>query len=158
MLTTGITHLFKCLYLYILQDIQWNNILYVISQTGLILLCICIVWLCRHSTLGQCPLRLRQNDNIMSYPLDKMAWMKSFVFWVEILWILSLRVQMTINQHVDNGFAPNRRQAIIWTNVDAIHWRISAATLGGLCQSIVLVMKYLFTVSNLYQHKPDTNM
>ena len=30
----------------------------------------------------------------------------------------------------DNGLAPNRWQAIIWTNVDPIHWRIYAA-LGG---------------------------
>ena len=30
----------------------------------------------------------------------------------------------------DNGLAPTRRQAIIWTNTDPIHWRIYAA-LGG---------------------------
>ena len=30
----------------------------------------------------------------------------------------------------DNGLAPNRRQAIVWTNADKIHWRIYAA-LGG---------------------------
>ena len=29
-----------------------------------------------------------------------------------------------------NGLAPNRRQAIIWTNADPIHWPIYAA-LGG---------------------------
>ena len=28
---------------------------------------------------------------------------------------------------LDNGLAPNRRQAIIWTNVDPIHWRMYAA-------------------------------
>ena len=26
-----------------------------------------------------------------------------------------------------NGLAPNRRQAIIWTNDDTVHWRIYAA-------------------------------
>ena len=31
---------------------------------------------------------------------------------------------------LDNGLAPYRRQAIIWTNADLIHWRIYAA-LGG---------------------------
>ena len=31
---------------------------------------------------------------------------------------------------LDNGLAPNRRQAIIWTNADPIQWRIYAA-LGG---------------------------
>ena len=29
-----------------------------------------------------------------------------------------------------NGLAPNRRQAIIWTNADLVHWRLYAA-LGG---------------------------
>ena len=28
---------------------------------------------------------------------------------------------------LDNGSAPNRRQAIIWTNADPIQWRIYAA-------------------------------
>ena len=31
---------------------------------------------------------------------------------------------------LDNGLAPNRRQAIIWTNADQIYWRVYAA-LGG---------------------------
>ena len=31
---------------------------------------------------------------------------------------------------LDNGLAPNRRQAIIWTNADPINWLIYAA-LGG---------------------------
>ena len=26
------------------------------------------------------------------------------------------------NIELDNGLAPNRRQAIIWTNADPIHW------------------------------------
>ena len=30
----------------------------------------------------------------------------------------------------ENGLAPTRRQAIIWTNVDRIHWRIDVAQ-GG---------------------------
>ena len=28
---------------------------------------------------------------------------------------------------LDNGLAPNRRQPIIWTNADPIHWRVYAA-------------------------------
>ena len=31
---------------------------------------------------------------------------------------------------LDNGLAPNRRQAIIWTNADLFHWRIYVAQ-GG---------------------------
>ena len=39
-----------------------------------------------------------------------------------------LRVQLTKSSIVlDNGLAPNRRQAIIWTNADPIDWRMYAA-------------------------------
>ena len=31
---------------------------------------------------------------------------------------------------LDNGMAPNRHQAFIWTNADPVHWRIYEA-LGG---------------------------
>ena len=34
----------------------------------------------------------------------------------------------------DNGLAPTTRQAIIWTNVDPIHWRIYAALGVDGCQ------------------------
>ena len=83
-----------------------------------------------------------QQPNINSFPLDKMATfsqtvfsdafslIKSFLFGLTFPWSLFLRVQLTIAQHwfgSDNGLAPNRRQAIIWTNADSIHWRIYAA-------------------------------
>ena len=64
---------------------------------------------------------------------DAFLWMKSFLFWLKFHRSLFLRVQLTITQHWfgwDNGLAPNRRQAIIWTNAGLIHWRIYAA-LGG---------------------------
>ena len=35
-----------------------------------------------------------------------------------------------IDNKPDNGLAPNRRQAIIWTNADPIHRRIYAALEG----------------------------
>ena len=76
-------------------------------------------------------------------PLDKMAaisqtmfsgafsWMKSFVFWLKFHWNVLLRVQLTATHPgSDNGLAPNRRQAIIWTNADLINWRIYAALVG----------------------------
>ena len=43
-------------------------------------------------------------------------------------WSLFIRVQLTIG--LDNGLALNRRQAIIWTNADPVHWYIHAA-IGG---------------------------
>ena len=60
---------------------------------------------------------------------DAFSWMKSFVFWLIFHWSLFLSVQLTITQHcfIDNGLASYRRQAIIWTNADPIHWRIYAA-------------------------------
>ena len=44
---------------------------------------------------------------------------------------LFLRVQFTKNNiGLDNGWAPNKREAIIRTNADPIHWRIFATLLG----------------------------
>ena len=62
-------------------------------------------------------------------PLDKMAaisqtifsdafsWMKSFVFWLKSDW----------NLYNWQWLALNRRQAIIWSNVDPVHWGMYAA-------------------------------
>ena len=64
---------------------------------------------------------------------DAFLCMKSFVLWLKFHWNLLLPAQLTITQHwLNNGLklAPNRRQAIIWTNADPIHWRIYGA-LGG---------------------------
>ena len=44
------------------------------------------------------------------------SWMKIFDFRLKFYWSLFLRVQYAIIVS-DNGLAPNRRQAIIWTNV-----------------------------------------
>ena len=42
-----------------------------------------------------------------------------------------LRVQLTITSiGLDNGLAPNRLQAIIWTNADTIYWCIYVALEG----------------------------
>ena len=63
---------------------------------------------------------------------DTFSWMKCFVCWFKFHWSLFLRVQLTITSNgLDNGLAPNRRQAIIWTNADPIHRRIYAALEGG---------------------------
>ena len=57
-----------------------------------------------------------------------------------------------------NGLAPNRRQAITWTNVDRVHWRIYAARGGGLTLRVPTVMfaKY-FPVSNGFHIKGHVN-
>ena len=80
------------------------------------------------------------HNKLNSSPLDKLtaisqtiisdaySWMKSFVFCLKFHRSLFLRVPLTITSiGLDNGLTPNRRQAIIWTNADSIHWRIYAA-------------------------------
>ena len=47
---------------------------------------------------------------------------------------------------LDNGLALNRRQAIIWTNVAPIHWRIYAAPGGDELISIALSMMASFMI------------
>ena len=50
-------------------------------------------------------------------------------FRFKFYWNLFLRVQY-VSVGSSNGLAPNRRQAVIWTNADPVHQRINAA-LGG---------------------------
>ena len=60
---------------------------------------------------------------------DAFSWKESFVFWLKFHWSLFLRILLTNNPStgLENGLAPNRRQDIVWTNADQIHWRIYAA-------------------------------
>ena len=50
--------------------------------------------------------------------------LKNVVFCGIFLLRLFLRDQLAVNISSENGVAPNRRQAIIWTNADPIHWSI----------------------------------
>ena len=70
---------------------------------------------------------------------DAFLWMKSFVFLLKFHWNLFLRVQLTIVPSIvsDNGLVPNRRQAIIWTNADPVHWRIYVALGGDKLRSLL---------------------
>ena len=62
---------------------------------------------------------------------DAFSWMKMY-FDENFSEVCSLESNFQLpNNGLDNGLAPNRRQAIIWTNVDPIHWRIYAALGGG---------------------------
>ena len=59
---------------------------------------------------------------------DSFSWMKSIIFWLKFHWRLFLMAKLTNNCiGLDIGLAPNRRQAIVWTNADQIHWCIYAA-------------------------------
>ena len=86
-----------------------------------------------------------KNINIWTrIPLDKMvaislkilsdafSWMKSFLYLgsnsTEVYYLWSN--WQSSSTGLDNGLVPARRQAIIWTNGDPIHWHIYA-TLGA---------------------------
>ena len=57
---------------------------------------------------------------------DAFSWMKIFIIFTKIS--LKFVPQLTkLSIGLDNGLAPNRRQAIIWTNAGLIYWRIYAA-------------------------------
>ena len=56
---------------------------------------------------------------------------EKFCILFEFHWSLFLRVPFTIFQlGLDNGLAPIRLQAIIWTNAHPVHWRIYEALRG----------------------------
>ena len=62
---------------------------------------------------------------------DAFSWMKRVLFWLKLHRSFFVRVQLTVLCiGLDNGSAPNRRQAIIWTKADPIYWRIYAALRG----------------------------
>ena len=49
----------------------------------------------------------------------------------------------------NNGWAPNRRQAIIWTNADPIHWCIYAALGGDKFNSLIYYLPHMPVGINL---------
>ena len=77
------------------------------------------------------------------------------------IWILLCKVcsqgynQQYFNTGSDNGLALNRRQAIILTNADPVHWRIYAALGGYDSVSQQILHKYSLTnlVCSSLQHK-----
>ena len=59
---------------------------------------------------------------------DAFSWIQSFVFRLKFHRSSFLRVLFTMTQRWFRWWlVPNRRQSIIWTNADLIHWRIYAA-------------------------------
>ena len=77
-------------------------------------------------------------------PLDKMtaisqttfsntfSWMKRFYFDSSFTEVCSQGSNWQYSSiGSDDGLAPTRRQAIIWTIADPIHWRMYAALWGG---------------------------
>ena len=73
-------------------------------------------------------LRPRQMDTLSQTTFPQhFSSMKIVVFWLKFRWNMFARVQLTIIRHWYNALAPNRRQAIIWTNDGLVWWRIYAS-------------------------------
>ena len=69
------------------------------------------------------------NISVNHSPLDKMAAISQTILSDTIYWMIILYFDYSFTEVfflmvLDNGLAPNRRQAIIWTNTDPIHCRI----------------------------------
>ena len=54
--------------------------------------------------------------------------MKKFDFWLKF--VPKGPIDNSYSIDLDNGLAPNRRKAIIWSNAVPIHWHIYAALWG----------------------------
>ena len=81
---------------------------------------------------------------------DGVSWMKSFVLWLQFNSSMFLMVQLTITSiGLDNGLGPNKRQAIILTSNDWIHWRLYAA-LCGVCVCVVVVVVVVGIIAVLW--------
>ena len=78
-----------------------------------------------------CPHLEPRGELIAQYQPPMSFRYKMHVFRLKFLWNLFLGVKSTIYQHWfrDNGLAPTRRQAIIWTN-DGLEYRCIYASLG----------------------------
>ena len=70
-----------------------------------------------------------QNGSHFTLNTFKCIFMITFAFRFGFPWSLFLRAQLT-SIGSGNGLAPNRWQAITWTNAYSVHWRIYVA-LGG---------------------------
>ena len=100
-------------------------------------------------------------------PLDKMAaiskttfsnafsWMKSFVFMIILLKFVSREGSSWQYRSIcsSNVLAPNRRQAITWTNADPVHQRIYAALGGDELTCIIAMQSCNFNTSSPSQNR-----
>ena len=69
------------------------------------------------------------------------SWMENFEFWLKFHRKLIPRVPLTITSiGLNNGLVPNRRQAIIWTNVHPILW----CTYGTNGTELTLCLPYFY--------------
>ena len=89
-----------------------------------------------------------QDDHHFTYDIFKcILLLKSFVFWLKFHWSLyEWSNWQWPNIGLNNALAPNRRQAIIWTNADPIHWLMYAAVGGDevkvLCYAAQAIYSY----------------
>ena len=85
-------------------------------------------------------LRPRQNGRHFSDDIFKCIFINE-KFCISILISLKFVPRGPIaSSGSGNGLAPNRRQAITWTNADPVHWRIYAALEGD---GVMAVIRYV---------------
>ena len=105
--------------------------------------------------------RPRQNGRHVADDISSaFSWMKIFEFRLKFHWIMFLTVNWQYGSiGSDDGLAPTRRQAIIWTNDGQVWWRIYASLgLNELSNLITIklwanITKY--TVIRHNRHSPD---
>ena len=77
---------------------------------------------------------------------------------ISLKFVLGVSNWQEPNVCLENSLGPNRREAIIWTNTDPIHWRIYAALGGG---ELILFLgyrhQYLFHCDFHYEIKLSKN-
>ena len=78
---------------------------------------------------------------------NAFSWMKMYELRLRFHWSLFLSVPLTIS-HIDsdNGLAPTRWQAIIWTNDGIVYWCIYAS----LCLNELMLQMHLSPEINLF--------
>ena len=89
---------------------------------------------------------------------NAFLWMESFIFQFKFHGSLFTKVQCS-SIGAENGLALIRRQAIIWTNADPIHWRIYA-TQGGdeLLAQVIRCIGRVSLLASLYNPKVNPAM
>ena len=93
--------------------------------------------------------------------------MKIHEFWLRFHWSLFPRVQLKHSSIGScNGLAPNRQQAITWTNAYPVHWRVYAAFGVRRVKTIKkpsFINFFYYIIcrhgnANAFQYHPDKNI
>ena len=153
----------------------WNSPRHSISPTKTVIkhsICLLttrlrvLMWSCYTAYLSS------SRNSFNSSPLGKMAAISQTIFFrcifVNEKFCLLIKIslnsfpeaQLTINRHKFRyGLALSRRQAIVWTNVDLVHWRIYATLRGDeLWRTVYPGVNFTRKMDRMYWYKNDDKM